>query len=63
MLNILSGIKRCWHASRRVLLAEVQKTIATYYFALISKLLAGDRKKAWHFVIYACPPCRRELLE
>ena len=38
-------------------LAKVQKTISLYYFALVSKLLAGNGKKVWWFVVYAWPPC------
>ena len=34
-------------------LAEVQKAIAIYNFVLVGKLLSGDEKKAWCFVVYA----------
>ena len=40
------------HSKPEQSLAEVQKTIAIYDFALVSKLQAGDGKKAWCFVVY-----------
>ena len=41
-------------------LAEVQKTIAIYEFALVSNFRAGDGKKVWCLVVFAGPPCNKE---
>ena len=45
------------HSKQEQSLPEAQKTITIFDFILVSKLLAGYGKKAWCFVVYACPSC------